>query len=74
MPVGHQHLSVTERPERVGEDTAKVEYIESVATNPSGAAMAVDRDSVHREALLVKSDAGWRVIRVRNASRDGGAP
>jgi hypothetical protein len=74
VPVGHQHLTVTERPERAGKDTARVEYIESVATNPSGAAMAVDRDSVHREALLVKSEAGWRVIRVRDASPDEGTP
>lgn len=70
VPVGHQRLTVTERPALVGKDTAMVEYVESVATNPSGAAMAADRDSVYREALLVKSDAGWRVIRVRDASRD----
>jgi hypothetical protein len=74
VPVGRQHLTVTERPALVGKDTANVEYVESVATNPSGAAMAADRDSVYREALLVKSDAGWRVIRVRDASRDVEGP
>jgi len=74
VPVGHQRLTVTERPVRVGRDTANVEYVESVETNASGAAMAADRDSVYREALVVKSDAGWRVIRVREAARDAKAP
>ena len=74
VPVGHQHLTVAERPVLVGKDTASVQYVESVATNPSGAAMAADRDSAYREALIVKSDAGWRVIRVRDAARDVTAP
>jgi hypothetical protein len=72
--VGHQQLIVTDRPVLVGKDTANVEYVELVAANPSGKAMAVDRDSVHRRALLVKSDAGWRVIRVRDAPRDDETP
>lgn len=70
VPIGHQHLAVTERPVLVGRDTANVEYVESVTTNRNGAAMAADRDSTYREALVVKSDAGWRVIRVRAAARD----
>jgi hypothetical protein len=69
VPVGHQHLAVSERPTLVGKDTARVEYVETVAPNVNGAAMAADRDSVHREALMVKSDAGWRVIRVQAPTR-----
>ena len=74
VPVGHQHLTVTERPALVGTDTASVQYVESVTTNLSGAAMAADQDSTYREALLVKSDDGWRVIRVRQVDRDVTAP
>lgn len=70
VPVGHQRLIVTDRPALMGKDTANVAYVEVVAANPSGAAMAVDRDSVYREALLVKSDAGWRVISVRTAPQE----
>lgn len=67
VAVGHQHLTVTERPILVGKDTAEVTYVESVATNRNGAAMGSNRDSLYRAALLVKSDAGWRVIHVRDA-------
>jgi len=74
VPVGHQHLTVTERPTLTGRDTASVEYVESVATNPSGTAMAANRDSTYRSALLVNSDAGWRVIRVRDAARASKTP
>jgi hypothetical protein len=69
VPVGHQHLAVPERPVLVGKDTARVEFVQTVAPNINGAAMAVDRDSVHREALVVKSKAGWRVIRVQSSKR-----
>jgi hypothetical protein len=31
--------------------------------------MAAERDSVHREALMVTWDAGWRVIRVQAPTR-----
>jgi len=74
VPVGHQHLGVTERPILVGKDTATVQYVETVSPNLSGAAMAADRDSVHREALMVKSDAGWRVVRVGEPSRSDAGP
>lgn len=74
VPVGHQHLTVTERPVLVGRDTATVRYVESVATNPNGAAMSADRDSVYRQATLVKSDNGWRVIRATDAPRDEETP
>jgi hypothetical protein len=74
VPVGHQQLTVHERPELVGRDTARVEYVESVAPNVNGRAMAVDRDSVRRAALLVKSDGGWRVIRVGEPAQAGVDP
>jgi len=74
VPVGHQHLAVNERPVLVGKDTANVQYVETVSPNLSGAAMAANRDSVHREALMVKSDVGWRVIRVREPSRSDTGP
>jgi hypothetical protein len=70
VPVGHQHLTVTERPKLMGKDTARVQYVESISTNLSGAAMAAGRDSTYREALMVKSNDGWRVIRVREVERD----
>jgi len=74
VPVGHQQLTVEERPVLVGKDTARVRYVESVAANPSGTAMSADRDSVQREALMVKSNAGWRVIRVGEPARDRTTP
>ena len=67
VPIGHQHLTVAERPTLVGKDSAEVAYVESVATNRNGAAMGSNRDSLYRVALLVKTDAGWRVIHVRDA-------
>lgn len=69
VPIGHQKLAVTERPARVGKDTARVEYVETVAPNVNGSAMAADRDSAYRAALMVKSEAGWRVIRVQALAR-----
>lgn len=69
VPVGHQQLVVTGRPVRVGKDTALVSYVETIAPSLSGVAMTVNRDSAYREALMVKSDAGWRVIRVRERAR-----
>jgi len=57
----------------VGKDTATVEYVESVVANPNGKAMDADRDSIFRQGLLVKSDNGWRVIRVGAAARDTSA-
>ena len=74
VPVGHQYLTVIGRPVLVGKDTANAEYVESVATNLNGAALDADRDSAYKQALLVKGDNGWRVIRVRNAPRDAQAP
>lgn len=74
VAVGHQQLTVAERPALVARDTAKARYVESVATNASGAAMDASRDSVHKEAFLVKSEAGWRVIRVRDAAPDATGP
>lgn len=70
VAVGRQHLTVPGRPVREGRDTVRASYVESVAPNPGGAAMDADRDSLYREALLVKSQAGWRVIRVRDAAPD----
>jgi hypothetical protein len=74
VPIGRQKLAVTERPQRVGKDTARVEYVETVAPNVNGSAMAADRDSMRREALMVKSDAGWRVIRVQAPVRSDTTP
>jgi len=74
VPVGHQRLTVTERPTLLGKDTADVSYVESVTTNRNGAAMGANHDSVYRAALLVKSDAGWRVVHVRDAVREARAP
>ena len=73
VPIGHQHLTVNERPVLVGRDSARVEYVESVAANPDGKAMNADRDSVYRQGLLVKSDQGWRVVQVGAAPRDSSA-
>lgn len=73
VPIGHQHLTVNERPALVGKDTATVEYVESVAANPNGKAMDADRDSVYRQGLLVKSANGWRVIRTDAMARDTSA-
>ena len=74
VAVGHQHLTVTARPTLVGRDTAEVRYVESVATNQNGAAMGSNRDSLYRAALLVKTDAGWRVIHVGDTLSYARAP
>lgn len=74
VPVGRQSLSVDERPQLIGRDTARVRYVESVAPNLSGRAMAAERDSVYRDALMVKSAGGWRVISVRESARNASAP
>jgi len=74
VPIGHQHLTVHDRPVRVGRDTATVDYVESVAANANGKAMDADRDSVYRRGLLVKSADGWRVIRVGAAPSDQNTP
>ena len=73
VPIGHQHLTVSERPVLVGKDTATVDYVESVAANPDGKAMDADRDSIYRRGLLVKSGEGWRVVRVSTSVRDTSA-
>ena len=74
VPVGRQQLTVTQRPRLVGRDTASVQYIESIATNSNGAAMSANRDSAYRSALLARSDAGWQVIRVREAAHESSTP
>ena len=74
VPVGHQQLTVPTRPELVGRDTARALYLVSVRANVNGAAMAADRDSVRREALLVRADDGWRVVRVRQGIQDEATP
>ena len=64
VPVGHRRVTVTERPTLIASDTARVEYALTIAVDVNGAAMRADRDSLRREALLARSDAGWRVVRV----------
>jgi hypothetical protein len=64
VPVGHQRILVSERPTLIGKDTARAEFAVSIATNVNGAALHADQDSTLREALLVRADGGWRVIRV----------
>ena len=64
VPIGHQRITVSERPTLVGLDTARAEYTVRVGVNVNGAALRADRDSVRRSALLVRSDTGWRVIRI----------
>lgn len=70
VAVGRPHLSVDARPTLTGKDTASAKFVVSVAVNVNGAALQAERDSVHREATLVRTDEGWRVIRVRDASND----
>ena len=74
IPVGHQQIRVEARPSLVGTDTASAKFIVSVAVNVNGAAMRADRDSVQREATLVRTDQGWRVISVRDARNETDLP
>lgn len=74
IPVGHQQLSVPARPSLVGKDTASAKFVVSVAVNVNGAAMRADHDSLLREATLVKTDSGWRVIAVRDARNETDHP
>ena len=66
VPVGHRRITVAERPVLTegGRDTAHAAYTLSIAPNGNGTALRADRDSIRREALLARGDAGWRVIRV----------
>jgi len=74
VPVGHQQLAVPTTPVLTGRDSASASFVVTVAVNASGVAMAADRDSLHREATLVRTDSGWQVVRVRDAVRESNTP
>ena len=74
VPVGHQRIGVVDRPVLTGRDTASASYVVTVAANVNGTAMGAARDSVHREATLVRSDQGWRVIGVRDIQDEATHP
>jgi hypothetical protein len=74
VPVGHHRITVPERPELVGKDTASVRYVVSVAVNANGAAMVAERDSAWHAAVLVRSDGAWRVVRVSEVEHETDTP
>lgn len=74
VPVGRPQISVDTRPRLTANDTASAPFVVSVAVNVNGAALGADRDSVYREAMLVRTDEGWRVISARNATRRTDVP
>lgn len=74
VPVGHPQITVDARPTLTGTDTASAKFVVSVAVNVNGAALQADRDSLHREAMLVRTDQGWRVIGARDAVHETDQP
>jgi hypothetical protein len=74
VPVGHERLVVPTTPLLTGRDSATARYVVTVAPNANGVALAADRDSVHREATLVRTDSGWQVVGVRDAGRESTSP
>jgi hypothetical protein len=74
VPVGHQRLIVPATPELTSRDSASASYVVTVAVNANGVALGADRDSLHRKAMLVRTDSGWQVVSVRDAVRETNTP
>jgi hypothetical protein len=74
IPVGHEQVRVVARPVLTGKDTAVASFVVTVAVNANGMAIGADRDSLHREATLVRAGDEWRVVRVRELTNETDHP
>jgi hypothetical protein len=61
VPIGRRRFAVVSAPERVGQDSASVEYVTTIQANANGTAMGADRDSTYAVALLRRVDGRWHV-------------
>lgn len=60
---GMRRVGVIRAPRRVGDDSARVDYVFTVAANASGVALGANRDTIRRSALLAKENGTWRLVK-----------
>ncbi len=65
VPVGTRRLAVVGSPTSSERDVAMVDYVSTIASNASGAAMGADRDSIFGIASMRRVDGRWFVERTR---------
>ena len=63
VPVGTRRFAVVASPTSSARDVATAEFVTTIASNASGAAMGADRDSIFGTASLRRIDGRWRVVR-----------
>jgi hypothetical protein len=62
VPVGRQRLSLEDAPRALARDTARVDYLVTVAPNANGKAIGAEHDTLRYTARLVQENEAWRVI------------
>lgn len=68
VDAGRHRVVVRDEPRSVGDDSAEVTWLITVAPNENGKALGADRDSLPRRALLVREDGRW-IARERGGVR-----
>ena len=64
VSAGTRRVGLAEPPKIIGQDSARVHYLFTIAANASGVAMRAERDTVKRSAVLAKLDGRWTVVQM----------
>ena len=61
VTAGSPRLDVLSKPRMIGRDSARVDYVLTVAPNANGVAIGAERDTVRHTAVLVREEGQWRL-------------
>lgn len=64
VPAGKQQLVVRQGGKKIGTDSVAVDYLLTVQANANGIGLGADKDTTRHQALLVRADGEWRVVRL----------
>ena len=64
VSAGTRRVGLVEPPKIIGQDSARVHYVFTIAANASGVALGAVRDTVRRSAVLAKLDGRWTVVQM----------
>jgi hypothetical protein len=67
VPVGQRRIAVVGTPKRAGPDSARAEFIVTVAPNVNGIGTGAAGDTARYEAELFRDDGRWRLVGTRPA-------
>ncbi len=64
VSAGLREIVLTENPTIVGRDSARADYVFTVRVGADGYAIGAQRDTLRREALLIKRNGEWEMARI----------